>query len=81
MARINTGALVEGARPTSKKALKEALANGAHVEFDRTSAFESGTLTVAGIGADKIDVVGPDPYRNRKWYATVTVVNGKIKVA
>lgn len=81
MARINAGAFVEGARPKSKKALKDALTSGAHVEFDLTSAFEHGTLTAAGIGNDMVDVVGPDPYSKRTWYATVTVVNGKIKVA
>lgn len=28
-----------------------------------------------------LTIVGPDPYTDRKWYASVKVVNGKLKVS
>ena len=28
--------------------------------------------------ATGVAIVGPDPYKNRKWYAQVDVLNGKI---
>ena len=58
----------------TKKALKEAV--GQPLRYVETSIFgpeykDNGTLTV----------VGPSPYE-RKWFATVTMVDGKIaKVA
>ena len=56
---------------TTKKALKEAI--GQDLRHRETSMFNDefkpdGTF----------NVVGPDE-RNRKWYATVTMANGKIK--
>jgi len=61
-----------GASYKTKKALKESI--GKPLRYIETSMFgseykENGTFAV----------VGPDPYRNRKWYATVTMENGIIK--
>lgn len=81
---INTGAYVQGKRPATKKALREAVAAGLAVIFDSTSPFADGKgCTPSTIPAGtKLSVVGPDPYRDRKWYATVTVsANGTVKVA
>jgi hypothetical protein len=38
----------------------------------------TGELLEAGV---KLSVVGPDPFANRSWYATVERVNGKLKVS
>jgi len=61
-----------GANYPTKKALKESI--GRPLRYVETSMFSpeykpNGTFCV----------VGPDPYRNRKWYAEVTMENGLIK--
>lgn len=61
-----------GARYKSKKELKENI--GKSLNYIETSMFgeeyqSDGTFCV----------VGPCPYTNRKWYATVTMEDGKIK--
>ena len=82
MSYVNCGAYVNGERPKSKKALKEAIKDPASVYFDPTSMFDNQTM----IHGDQIpngvslSVCGPDPYNSRKWYATVTTVNGNVKV-
>ena len=58
----------------TKKELKEN-GIGQAPDFIETSMFGpeykgDGTYTI----------VGPDPYNNRKWYATVTVYNGVIQI-
>jgi hypothetical protein len=61
-----------GATYPTKKALKEAV--GTPLRYVETSMF----------GAEykpdgEFCVVGPDPYRKRSWYATVTMSGGLIK--
>lgn len=61
-----------GASYPTKKALKEAV--GQPLKYVETSWFgteydPNGTFCV----------VGPDAHRNRKWYAEVTMENGRIK--
>jgi len=61
-----------GASYPTKKVLKESI--GKPLRYVETSMFgeeykPNGTFCV----------VGPDPYRNRKWYAEVTMENGLIK--
>lgn len=87
MAYINVGAYVNGERPRTKKALREALASAPNtVRFDQTSNFRTGsyelTNTVDQLRAgDTFTVVGPDPYTSRKWYASVTRDrDGKVKI-
>lgn len=74
MGYVNCGAYVNGTRPKTKKALKEAMANDpSHVRFDSTSMFDN--LHCTGVGIPEgttLSVVGPDPYTKRSWYATVT---------
>lgn len=75
MSYINVGAYVNGIRPKSKKALKEALKSApGTVKFVGTSPFTpfSGGVSDIPDGA-KLSVVGPNPYTNRRWYATVFV--------
>lgn len=74
MSFINVGAYINGERPASKKALREALANAPEsVRFDGTALlgeqFNGPPSTIpAGV---KLSVAGPDPYTSRKWFATV----------
>jgi hypothetical protein len=74
----NAGAFDQnGRRFATKKALKEAVAQGKPVTFDGTSLFDSGrTYLVSDTNLTTLTVVGPDPYNSRKWYATVQ--NGKV---
>lgn len=97
MSFINVGAYVGESRPASKRALREALASGAEVSFDTTSAFgPTEMITAPGfsdavvaftgsrrlVRGEKLSVVGPDPYSNRKWYATVEITAaGTVKVS
>lgn len=86
MPNVNVGArgTTTGVRIATKKALKAALSDfeGA-VTFDGTSPmgpqfYGTGEALEAGV---KLAVVGPDPFTNRSWYATVERVNGKLKVS
>lgn len=57
-------------RYKTKKSLKEAI--GSEPDFEETSMFGEEFH-----GDGSYTVVGPHPY-SRKWYATVTVVDGVI---
>lgn len=87
MSHVNVGAYVNGVRPPTKKALREALASAPEtVTFDPTARHGSRSLeteikaTVEMIGADKFEVCGPDPFTKRSWYATVEVRNGALRL-
>lgn len=73
---INVGAfLPNGSRPHTKAALKAALAaQPAETTFDTTSALDPQTVYVGdGIPPGvTLQIVGPDPYRKRTWYASVS---------
>lgn len=84
MGYINVGAYVDGNRPKSKKALRDALKNAPNtVTFDPTSMFDKGgTRTIDNLYPDdKFQVTGPDPYKDRKWYATISKNGDKVTVA
>ena len=55
----------------TKRELKEAV--GKRPKFIETSVFGAEYK-----GAGTYVVVGPDPYRSRKWYAEITVADGVI---
>jgi len=55
----------------SKKELKASV--GKALSYQETSMFGA-EFTPNG----KFAVVGPDPHNNRKWYASVTMVDGLI---
>ena len=84
MTYMNVGAYVDGVRPKSKKALKEALAaNPASVTFDGTSPMGPQHDDLSGTCVPEeliLSVVGPDPFTKRSWYATVrwNVQTGKV---
>ena len=68
-------------RMATKKALRETVAAGEWVALEATSMFGDeygGPLDDAPDGT--YTVVGPDPHRDRKWYATITKRDGKITV-
>lgn len=60
-----------GAPYKTKKALKESV--GRSLDYIETSLFGAEYK-----GDGNYTVVGPDPYRARNWFATVSVVNGVI---
>lgn len=96
MSFINCGAYVGDSRPASKKALRDAIAAGeVLVSFDTTSTFEPLEMVVIGASdaalaasgsralrdGERLSVTGPDPYTSRKWYATVEMRAGKVRVS
>ena len=79
---INVGVFINNKRPTSKKAVKEAVANGEDVVLEPTSMFDHpGNFTVQQLRqGETAYFVGPDPYTSRKFYGTIEVRNGKVVV-
>jgi hypothetical protein len=79
MSYINVGAYVNGKRPASKKAVREAFAADPNsVEFDKTAGLFDGYGSFQGIAdldalpaGTTLVLVGPDPERNRKFYGNV----------
>ena len=70
------GTFVNGMRPKSKKAFKEAVkANPKDVAIEITSVFspDEGIHNLTNMKPGSYAIVGPDPYHNRKWYGTLTV--------
>ena len=92
MPYINCGATrASGDLFPTKKSLRDAMtANPEHVTFIVTSPLggdlfggrycDGAKLAELPAGV-KLSVVGPDPERSRKWYATVEVKAGKVKVS
>lgn len=76
MGYVNVGAYVDGRRPKSKKAVREALAdNPLRVHFDVTSGLGShagrtfqGDQVPLGV---TLSLVGPDPYTDRRFYGSI----------
>jgi hypothetical protein len=73
---VNAGAMVDGTRPKTKKALRVALAEcpGA-VQFDVTDLFYDGPRPLVASALPphlSVSVCGPDPYTARRWYGQVT---------
>jgi hypothetical protein len=75
------GVWINGSRPKSKKAIKEALLAGDEVSLEATSVFGNeydGLVTDAPDG--NYTIVGPDPHNKRNFYGTMTVRSGKVTV-
>jgi hypothetical protein len=74
------GIFVNGVRPKSKKAIKEAAKEDASkVTIENTSLFGGfhGPLNNAPVGT--YDFVGPDPYNKRSFYGNIIVkADGRI---
>lgn len=84
---VNVGAkyIGDGSDIPTKAALKRAIADEpSNVRIYSTSGFSEqyddiATNVVIGV---KYSVTGPNPYTNRKWYATIEKLqNGKIVVS
>lgn len=78
---MTQGVFVNGLRPKSKKAIKEALVNGDEVSLEATSVFGNeydGPVATAPDGF--YTFVGPDPYRARNFYGNFVVKAGKVTV-
>lgn len=71
-----------GSRLPTKKAFKEAVESGRNPYLRDFSFFADNSMSVEDIeeGMTVGTVVGPDAERNRKWYANVKRVKGKLKV-
>lgn len=72
------GIFINGKRPKTKKAIKEAFAaDPASVELECTSIFASndysGPLTEVPPGT--YHYVGPDPYTKRQFYGKIVITN------
>ena len=82
---INVGATINGRFVQTKKALRHALLNEPErVRFFQTSVYGPTEVPYAfGVEDIKPDwnltVVGPDPSRNRRWYASVVRVKGEVR--
>lgn len=79
---MSQGVFINGRRPKSKKEVREAvLANPGSVRLERTAWIGDeydGAVDEAPEGTHHF--VGPDPYANRKFYGSVIVRNGSVKV-
>jgi hypothetical protein len=83
----NYGVFVNGRRPKSKKAIKEAIADGTSVRFENTSMHGGDDVIVRdGVILDGtlprgMTIVGPCPYTDRKFYGQVAIGrDGKVVV-
>lgn len=89
MSNYNCGAAtLAGLRFPTKKALKVAMASAPEeVYFDGTSLFHTVNGEPPGYRGNELPedvhlaVVGPDPFTNRRWYATVALRAGKVVVS
>lgn len=75
------GIFINGQRPKSKKAIKEAVANGLQVQLENTSLFGNnydGSLVNAPTGT--YTFVGPDPFTKRNFYGNIVVTDDKVVV-
>ena len=79
---MSQGIFIDGRRPKSKKEVREAVAsNPSSVRLERTAWIGDeydGAVLNAPEGVHHF--VGPDPYLSRKFYGTVVVKNGTVKV-
>lgn len=79
---MTQGLFVGMTRPKSKKAVKEAVASGFAVYAEATSLHggEFEGLIYGLPEGEKVVFVGPDPYRDRRFYGTITKKNGLLRV-
>jgi hypothetical protein len=79
---MTDGIYVGASRPTSKKAVREAInANPATVRVESTSMFGGYDGPVSDLPEGvTITFVGPDPFRDRKFYGNIKRVGDTFKV-
>lgn len=78
---MSDGIFIQGKRPASKKAVKDAVKAGLSVSIESTSMFGGYDGPVENMPEGKrIDFVGPDPYTKRNFYGSITRTAAGIKV-
>ncbi len=82
---MTQGIWIGAGRPKSKKAIKDTIAegNGFLVRLEATSVFGneySGRVVDMPQGVTHY-FVGPDPYKNRKFYGQIVRVGDTVKVS
>lgn len=80
---MNCGIYINGERPKSKKAVKEAIATDPQsVTLDITEFMKEQTLSLEAVKVNHdYYFVGPDPYNSRKFYGTIRAdSDGKVVV-
>lgn len=80
---MTQGAFVNGQRPKTKKALREAIqSNPSNVRLEATSIFgnEYGGPIETMPEGKTVYLVGPDPYTSRKWYGNLTRQGDEFKL-
>jgi hypothetical protein len=81
---MDFGVYVNGKRPKTKAAVKNALASDpASVTWDVTSAFNNGPsrYSTVNVPSGTHYFVGPDPYTSRKFYGQLIVgPDGSVRV-
>ena len=78
---MTQGIYVDGRRPPSKKAVKDALAASRYVSLQATSFFGNeydGPVDQAPDGT--YFFVGPDPERDRRFFGQAIVRDGKVTI-
>jgi hypothetical protein len=79
---LTQGIYINGRRPSSKKEVKEAVADGMNVRIEATSMFGNeydGSVSDMPDGMT-VTFVGPDPYTNRRFYGNIKKVGDKVTV-
>ena len=77
------GVYIDGERPRSKRALKLALAEDVcSVAIEDAAHYGLPEPIEASMipEGEEYEVVGPDPYTDRRWTATITRSNGRVIV-
>lgn len=67
----------------TKKALRDAVEiHGADkiLVFDTSLHDNKGTVTLASLADTSAQIVGPDVYKKRVWYARIETIRGEIRV-
>jgi hypothetical protein len=81
---MTQGIFVNGRRPNSKKAVKEAVASDASSVWAEATSWHGdeydGPVTDMPEGGRGISFVGPDPYTSRRFYGTIKRVGDRITV-
>lgn len=71
---MSYGIFVNGTRPKSKKAIKEAVKDGSRIRLENTALLGNGydgDINDAPNG--RYDFVGPDPYTKRVFYGNIWI--------
>ena len=68
-------------RPKSKKAIREAIRDPRDVVIEVTRFGHEREISLVNIlDGEEFHFVGPDPYRDRRFYGTIGKRNGKVYV-